>query len=418
MVEPNGPRWPAYVTRLHLQSIRGFSDLDLSFSDGGDRPRMRTLVIGKNGTCKTTLLRSLALGLANAFEGSALLEGKFPEFVQHGADTGTISVFYTRADRQGSSSSITRRLHRKQQLENGQWGPVNEAEGGWSPFFVAYGAGRFSGGEKARSPSRYSAASAAAGLFNQTLPLSDPELTLRRLRDFQGTHFYERTLAGIKALLGLSEEDSIEVRKGGGVEVSGPSVGEPIELDAWADGYRVTFTWLLDFYGWAMTAGAIDEEGVVRGLLLVDELEQHLHPSMQAQVLPRLSKLLPAVQIVATTHSPLTALGAEPEELVALHRRSDGTVEVVSAPDYRLYSAEDMLTDERLFDTSPYSEAVRQANQEYVELAAIPAPERQTAEESRLRSLAQRLSSGPEQDDPAVAALAEMKSILARHGIS
>ena len=37
------------------------------------RPRMRTIVIGANGTGKTTLLRSIALGLADAKDSSGLL---------------------------------------------------------------------------------------------------------------------------------------------------------------------------------------------------------------------------------------------------------------------------------------------------------------------------------------------------------
>src|SRR5262249_1988023 len=123
----------------------------------------------------------------------------------------------------------------------------------------------------------------------------------------------------------------------------------------WADGYRFTVLWLLDLYARAMRADRIDADGRIHGVVLVDEVDQHLHPSLQASILPRLSELLPDVQIVATTHSPLVALGAEPSQLVVL-RRVNGEVAVEHrVPDYRGYSAEDMLADDRLFDSAVYA---------------------------------------------------------------
>ena len=61
-----------HITRIHLSNIRGFRELDLSFTKE-DKPRLRTLIIGKNGTCKTTLLRCIAVGLSEKEDGDALL---------------------------------------------------------------------------------------------------------------------------------------------------------------------------------------------------------------------------------------------------------------------------------------------------------------------------------------------------------
>jgi predicted ATP-binding protein involved in virulence len=41
-----------------------------------------------------------------------------------------------------------------------------------------------------------------------------------------------------------------------------------------------------------------------RGIVLIDEIEQHLHPKWQRTLLPTLSKLFPNLQFVVTTHSP------------------------------------------------------------------------------------------------------------------
>ncbi len=49
----------------------------------------------------------------------------------------------------------------------------------------------------------------------------------------------------------------------------------------------------------------------IRGIVVIDEIELHLHSDLQRQILPKLIKLFPNVQFVITTHSPLFALGME-----------------------------------------------------------------------------------------------------------
>ena len=49
----------------------------------------------------------------------------------------------------------------------------------------------------------------------------------------------------------------------------------------------------------------------IRGIVVIDEIEMHLHPSMQAELLPRLINLFPQVQFIITSHSPLFLLGMQ-----------------------------------------------------------------------------------------------------------
>lgn len=49
----------------------------------------------------------------------------------------------------------------------------------------------------------------------------------------------------------------------------------------------------------------------IKGIIVIDEIELHLHPSMQADVLPKLIELFPKVQFIITTHSPLFLLGMD-----------------------------------------------------------------------------------------------------------
>jgi predicted ATP-binding protein involved in virulence len=192
----------------------------------------------------------------------------------------------------------------------------------------------------------------------------------------------------------------------------GPALGAGVPLDGWADGYRLTFLWLLDFYGRAMRADQIDSGGMVRGIVLIDEVDQHLHPSLQAAVLPRLAALLPAAQIVATTHSPLVALGADPSELVVLKRGEGEVVVERHVPDYRGYSAEDMLVDDRLFDSSVYAPDTELELSRYDELASKGPSGRSRQEERELTDLLRRMRAQPlppAVDEKVAAAFAEIE---------
>ena len=49
----------------------------------------------------------------------------------------------------------------------------------------------------------------------------------------------------------------------------------------------------------------------ISGIVVIDEIELHLHTSLQKEVLPKLIKLFPKVQFVITSHAPLFLLGMQ-----------------------------------------------------------------------------------------------------------
>lgn len=42
-----------------------------------------------------------------------------------------------------------------------------------------------------------------------------------------------------------------------------------------------------------------------KGVVMIDEIDQHLHPSLQVRALPALAAVFPGIQFITTTHSPL-----------------------------------------------------------------------------------------------------------------
>ncbi len=374
---------PVHITRIQLDNIRGFRDLALDVRTAEGSPRLRTLIIGKNGTGKSTLLRAVALGLLPPGEALSLFQTPLGKLDPVGPE-GKIEIRL--------AANFADRFTNTLDIHHSPLPFAFDLGARYDKSFVcAYGAGRY--GTKTEPSPGYRASAAVSSLFRYEQALLDPELTLYRLQSVFDSEIYARTLLGVKRALGLTPEDSIETRKGGGIEVSGPSVGGTIPFESWADGYRLTFSWILDLYGWAMQAEAIDEEGRVEGILLIDEIEQHLHPSMQAEILPRLSELFPKMQIFATTHSPLVALDARPEELVVLKREGDQVVAVQDVPDFAGYSVEDMLADPRIFDSEVYGGEMREKLVRYRDLAAVPKGERGPVVRGELHSLATELRS-------------------------
>ncbi len=397
-----------YISRIRLENIRGFRELEIDLS-GKDGPRRRTVIIGKNGTCKTSVLRAIALGLCDLTDANSLISEPIGVLIHTGADEGRIEV---RVDFKDGGPLLATTLRR----ENGKESVHQRSASSLRPqlFVCGYGAGRFGAGSD--TGREYRIADAVYTLFDYRRTLLDPELTLRRLGDFLGTAKYNAALLGIKKVLGLSAEDEILLPTGGGIEVAGPNLGR-VRLEGWADGYRMTFSWMVDLYGRAMQADRITPEGHVQGILLIDELEQHLHPSMQAEVLPRITEAFPEMQIFATTHSPLVALDASPDELVVLQREGDEVVREENVPDFSGYSAEDMLQDERLFDTEVYAPEMREKLSRYHDLAAIPARTRGAGETRELRSLAFEIHEKPVPETRQDEMMRELKRLVDKHGL-
>lgn len=93
----------------------------------------------------------------------------------------------------------------------------------------------------------------------------------------------------------------------------------PLTVRQLSDGYRTMLALIMDLTRRMAVANADAEwpEGQTvlhsPGIVLIDEVEQHLHPAWQQTVLPRLMDIFPNVQFIVTTHSPqvLTSIKAK-----------------------------------------------------------------------------------------------------------
>lgn len=88
------------------------------------------------------------------------------------------------------------------------------------------------------------------------------------------------------------------------------------------DGFRATIAWLADICAaWHEKAPEEAKDGdpsKIRAIVLIDEIDLHLHARLQRVLVPRLRKALPEVQWIVTTHSPLVISSFDRREIVLL----------------------------------------------------------------------------------------------------
>jgi len=136
--------------------------------------------------------------------------------------------------------------------------------------------------------------------------------------------------------------------------------GAEVEAIELPDGFRSTVAWLADL---CATWHAMAPEGKRRstdprditGIVLLDEIDLHLHPSFQRSLVPLLRRSLPNVQFIVTTHSPMLLASFDRSELILLDRESEGGVRKLDRQIFG-FSMDDVY--EWLMRTSPESSVV------------------------------------------------------------
>ena len=92
------------------------------------------------------------------------------------------------------------------------------------------------------------------------------------------------------------------------------------------------------------------------GVVLIDELDLHLHPNWQKHIVSDLKKAFPNIQFVATTHSPFIVQSLEANELINLDAANDNSPNDLSlgevATNIMMVDSEYSLDNQQKEDTS------------------------------------------------------------------
>lgn len=101
-----------------------------------------------------------------------------------------------------------------------------------------------------------------------------------------------------------------------------------LSLNQLSDGYRSMVAMIMDFARRLVLANPDLENPLeAEAILLIDEVELHLHPQWQQTVVPSLRRAFPNTQLIVTTHSPQVLTTVESRNIRVLRDN-----QVVAAP--------------------------------------------------------------------------------------
>ena len=346
-----------YIRKVAIRNIRGFETLDFDLMRPDSTYAGWTVFTGDNGSGKSTLLKAIAVCLTGRDTARAL-QPSFNGWTRQGAVDGSASIQLDilrveEADELGTEGAPPAKgFPAKLTFENGGkeialhsaipagkpksyklpdrtiW---SSAAGGW--FSCGYGPFRRIFGASSEATQIMVAATTArfATMFSEAASLSEAARWLQELHHKQ----LERKSEGaqLEILLQILKDEflpnQLTIQR---VDSDGLWLVDRngVEL-AWgemSDGYRAALALLTDIIRHLINAYGVhdlvgtgaDQRLFIKrgGVVLIDEIDAHLHPEWQQKIGFWLKRHFPNIQFLVTTHSPIICQAADPNGLFVL----------------------------------------------------------------------------------------------------
>ena len=341
-----------YINQIELKNIRGFEDLKFSLVRPDGSYAGWTVFTGDNGSGKSSLLKAIAVALTGKDTARAL-QPSFHRWIREGATEhqGRIELTIApekgldefsgggRTDykkfpativlKNGGKDTSIEVLDAQKAAKRGPW--ATDARGwfccGYGPFRRVFGASQ----EATRlmvgaSTERF------VTMFHEAASLFEVDQWLRNL-SHKALEGKTTENAHLQLLLEILRDDlmpnQIAVDR---VDSDGLWLKDRKGLQlAWSDmsdGYRAALALLADILRHLITAYGIeglaekDADGKLRivkgGIVMIDEIDAHLHPEWQREIGFWLKSHFPNIQFLVTTHSPIICQAADENGLFVL----------------------------------------------------------------------------------------------------
>lgn len=328
------------IANFSIRNYKCIQDLSVDCRGEDGETRQWTVLLGENNTGKTNVLRALALLRPKKTIYRTDLDPVFKEaYMPVGAlETSDVTVI----------SSV-----------NGErWGFAPEGRASSEePFDLhvyGYGVSRY----PARTALSEREGNPTETLFNSNARLSDFQEWLLQL-DYSQKSGSEKSRKRLQKMHDLVSSDlfpgvtDFDFKKDGNNEhvvvVFAAGKDGDVRFEELGFGYQTTLTWLADFCKrmfelYPDAENPLHEEAVV----LVDEIDLHLHPKWQRDLVSTLSKVFPRVQFIVTTHSPHVLQSMADVNLYVLRRDETSgeiTVERSDVTDFTGWTVEEILSE-------------------------------------------------------------------------
>ena len=320
-----------FLKSIHLNNVKCFSDIALSFEDENGDIRKRTLLLAENGMGKSTLLKAIAL-IAGGSDAIADLLEEPSDWIRYKAQWCEISAVLV--TKEGKEREIRLRISPKDTradviVKNKQslaWldDALNYKKEDY--FVLGFGASRHLNNtvdSRRTNTSTFTSkrAQSVATLFDPyatTTPLNSWAMDLDYLENRTGLETVRKVLSNLLPEIKFHRID----KQSGHLLFDTPDGIVP--LHCLSDGYLAMASWMGDLLFRVLeNFDDLQEQPLTaEGLLLIDEVDLHLHPKRQRELFAFLDKWLPNFQFVVTTHSPMAAQQAGEGELHCLTREA------------------------------------------------------------------------------------------------
>lgn len=336
-----------YINKVHINNIRSIQNFDMNF----DNHAGWHVIIGDNGAGKSTIIRSIALALVGPDEAPALRQN-WSDWLRKKEEKGRIDLkalenkdhdnsFYINQTNQKSNREnviIYVSLKRKSNkityitMSTNDSKEVNAKNHIWNNssrwFSASYGPfRRFTGGNKDWEKLYASNPKLAAHLsaFGEDIALTEcvdwlVKLNYKRLENkIEGeilndlsTFINHGDLLPHQSVLHEISSDGVFFKDGN---------DNIISITELSDGYRSVLSLIFELIrNLVLTYGKDKVFENIRkgemfidlpGVVLIDEIDAHLHPTWQVKIGQWFLKYFPSLQFIVTTHSPLICHAAE-----------------------------------------------------------------------------------------------------------
>ncbi len=449
-------RLPVYFTSLEIENVRCFGGCQtLDLADGNGRPSRWTLILGENGVGKTTLLQCLVwMRLVPVGADPELLaeENKIVEsLLRQGQDRdlrmaatlscgAPLSSVCKEAKGGAKSSTVRSSVHvffdAKRDLSQ-ETHPEKESTltGEFpNPLVVAYGASRQPGVQNRDNVDLLDPCSVSR--FTQLTELYDVEQLLIELdyasqKKGASSPEHAQLLRLRDALAKILPGDDF---KPSDIEILPPDVletGAPsgvclrtfsglVPLSALSLGYQTTLAWTADL-AWRLMKRFTESQNPLAepAIVMIDEIDLHLHPHWQLRIMDDLSEIFPATQFIATSHSPLMVQVGETANL-ALVRKREAEVEIVSKPkDVRRWRVDQILTSELFGVPGARNKSTEHifARRDELALKAFRSEEEEKELEDRRIQIASFPTAADPEDQKAMELIRKAATLLKKHNL-
>jgi len=373
----------AYFLSLTVENVRCFGERqELRLTDAEGRPARWTVLLGENGVGKTTLLQALvtvAPSSATLHDETARVTffGTWADGELHDPATkllrrplfGTIPLVAHVTSRIALAYDITKSVAEAEMLYEVRPDPPSVQEGlgqginipveHWSEMHIAaYGPYRRLSQTSLveRDEGRAFGLNAFDTLFdsNATLPnaeewylqrdyeaIKTQNPTAARQRD-RVRKVLLRVLPGVTDLtVGFREPGSGKAR------LLAETADGAVPVSDLGLGYQSVLAWVVDLASRLFTAFPDSPDPLVEPcVVLVDEIDIHLHPRWQRTLLADISAIFPNAQFIVTAHSPLIVQAATDANLAVLRRVGDHVEIDQSASSVRNWRVDQILTSD------------------------------------------------------------------------